>query len=218
MTATSGLSTCCDATSPRPARTSGGWPTSPTWPPGPGLSTSRSSSTCSPGRSSAGPPPPASGPSSSSTSWTWRCGVGTVPELPLARGWFIIGCGQSVHVFRVHRPPSRGRHRRLDRHRRGRPGQRPHGIPDRPLLLRSTPAPTGGWSQRIEPPPIPERFIPPPMCCPRPFRVPPQASIEPGDGAVTSWRLSRREPCRSCLSRSFRAPGCTSTAGEAGLP
>ncbi|MGW4429531.1 hypothetical protein ACWELX_14615, partial [Streptomyces tendae] len=24
--------------------------------------------------------------------------------------------------------------------------------------LRSTPAPTGGWSQRIEPPPIPERF------------------------------------------------------------
>ncbi|MFE7909988.1 hypothetical protein ACFU47_34505, partial [Streptomyces albogriseolus] len=24
--------------------------------------------------------------------------------------------------------------------------------------LRSTPAPTGDWSQRIEPPPIPERF------------------------------------------------------------
>src|SRR4051794_23071315 len=28
----------------------------------------------------------------------------------------------------------------------------------RDQLLRSTPAPTGGWSQRIEPPPIPERF------------------------------------------------------------
>ncbi|MFC7918391.1 hypothetical protein ACFUYG_31230, partial [Streptomyces sp. NPDC057386] len=28
----------------------------------------------------------------------------------------------------------------------------------RDQLLRSTPAPTGGWSQHIEPPPIPERF------------------------------------------------------------
>ncbi|MFF9827868.1 Scr1 family TA system antitoxin-like transcriptional regulator, partial [Streptomyces albidoflavus] len=28
----------------------------------------------------------------------------------------------------------------------------------RDQLLRSIPAPTGGWSQRIEPPPIPERF------------------------------------------------------------
>ncbi|GAA3224852.1 hypothetical protein GCM10020256_33980 [Streptomyces thermocoprophilus] len=31
----------------------------------------------------------------------------------------------------------------------------------RDQLLRSTPAPTGGWSQHIEPPPIPERFTPP---------------------------------------------------------
>lgn len=28
----------------------------------------------------------------------------------------------------------------------------------RDQLLRSAPAPTGGWNQRIEPPPTPERF------------------------------------------------------------
>ncbi|MFG2324788.1 integrase core domain-containing protein [Streptomyces sp. NPDC048568] len=35
----------------------------------------------------------------------------------------------------------------------GHPSPRARGQP-----LRSTPAPTGGWSQRIEPLPIPERF------------------------------------------------------------
>ncbi len=42
----------------------------------------------------------------------------------------------AVHVLRVHRAPSGGRHRRLDRHRRGRSGQRSHAIPDRPLRSR----------------------------------------------------------------------------------
>lgn len=41
-------------------------------------------------------------------------------------------CGQSVHIFRVHRAPCRRRHQRLDRHHRRRPGQRAHAIPDRP--------------------------------------------------------------------------------------
>lgn len=63
----------------------------------------------------------------------------------------------------------------------GRPVQQPavphrhrrHPAPrTRDQLLRSTPVPTGGWSQRMEPPPIPERFT----------RVKPRAV---GGGTVT---------------------------------
>lgn len=128
--------TCCNATSPRPVRTSGGWPTSPTLPPGPGSSTSHSSWTCSPGRSwlvrrhqqtgQARPQRPRHGPVAPRPCRNSRW---PGPASP-------FGCRQPVHVFRLHRASPRRRHQCLDRHRRRRPGQRADGIPDRPLQDR----------------------------------------------------------------------------------
>ncbi|MFF4962928.1 transposase [Streptomyces sp. NPDC001222] len=54
---------------------------------------------------------------------------------------FTTRTRQSIHVFPVHRPPARGRHRRLHRRRRQRPGQRAHGVSDRPLQDGATQAP-----------------------------------------------------------------------------
>ena len=55
-------------------RTSCGSPTSPTWRPGPGSRTRRSSPTCSPGGSSAGGSPTRCAPTSPSTRWRWPSG------------------------------------------------------------------------------------------------------------------------------------------------
>ncbi len=66
-----------DGTSRPPARTSCGSPTSPTWPPGPGSSTSPSSWTSSPARSSAGGPTATNTPVSSWTHSRWPSGPAT---------------------------------------------------------------------------------------------------------------------------------------------
>ena len=71
--------TCCSATSPRPARTRSGSPTSPTSAPGTASSTSRSSSTVTAARSSAGRSRPTCAPSSSSTRSRWPTGCAGRP-------------------------------------------------------------------------------------------------------------------------------------------
>jgi len=75
-----------NATSPPRGPTTPGSPTSPTCPPGPGSSTSRWPSICTPGRSWAGRPPRPRTSRSSRTAWRWRCGAATKPAGRYGRG------------------------------------------------------------------------------------------------------------------------------------
>ena len=108
--------TCCAATSPPPARTRSGWRTSPTARRGPGSSTSRSSSTCSPAASSAGRRPRSMTASLvvdalNMAAWVRRGVEPRRADLPLRRR-------RAIHVHRPHRPPRRHRRVAVDRHRR----------------------------------------------------------------------------------------------------
>jgi hypothetical protein len=68
-----------------------------------------------------------------------RCGGVTGPGTRPGLAWCItVTPGRwAVHLFRVHRSPSRRRDRRLYRHRRGRPRRRAHGVRNRPVQDRA---------------------------------------------------------------------------------
>ena len=124
----------------RPGPTSCGWPTSPTCGHWPGSFTSRSSSTCSPAGSWAGGCRPASRHRWSPTAlqqalFTRRRRI----TLHGNRTGPSLRRRLAVHVGGVHRRAARARHRRLDRHRRRRPRQRPVRVDHRPVQDRGHP-------------------------------------------------------------------------------